>query len=1314
MTMSRPPEGRIITFYSYKGGTGRTMALANTAWILAGQGKRVLVVDWDLESPGLHRYFHPFLTDTQLRSSPGVLDMIRGYATGTLEPQPADDPGWYLRHAQVLSHAMSVHWVFPDGAFLDFLPAGKQGPAYAEAVSTFDWPSFYDRLHGGAFLRALRDDMRSNYDYVLIDSRTGLSDTAGICTVLLPDIIVDCFTLSTQSIDGAAAIAHSIRAQRTDQPIQIFPVPMRVEDAEQIKLEAGRDYARQRFEPFLSHLDSDGMARYWGDVEIPYKPFYAYEEILAVFGDRPHQENTLLAAYGRLARAITGVAGEPRLLDDRERRRWLARFERPKQALPTDVAISYASVDRAWADWIAAQLTQTNVRVVMQEAEFAGGSGFEAELLRLLGTASRAVVLLSQAYVRLPGAQQFWDAVVEREQQSGSRFLVPIRLDNVRPPSPFADRLPTDLSDIVNERTAQEAVLSALDLPIVGSAGEMRPGAQLAPRFPRRPPPVSNLPQRNSVFIGRSVLLDQLHERLAGNVMVVVQALYGMGGVGKTQAALEYAYRFSAYYDVLWWISAEQPSQVRSGLAALAERLGLPVGENAEENIEAVLEALRQGSPYPHWLLIFDNAGNPEDLRRYLPTGAGHVLLTSRDHTWAEQGRANPLEVDVFERQESVALLRERLPGIGLDDADLVAEQLGDLPLAVEQAGAWLAATAMPVREYLDLLNTELPRILEEHPPPGYQRSAASSWLVSLQTLRARMPASAKLLELCAFFAPEPIPMWLITSGRFIDALLPYDRTLRDKIIQAHLVREVGRYALARVDAARPSIQLHRLVQGMIRSILPDEEAANNQRTVQEILAAANPGEPNEARTWPVYRDLLPHLTACGALDSTDPDVRQLILDMSRYLYKISDYTSSQDLAEQALTRWAATPAAEGTDYTQPEVMRWHLANSLRSQAKFERAKEIDESAYRSLANLLGDDHPHAIMLSSSLAADERALGHYDEALRLQNETHERASRVLGDDHERTLLAANNVAVSLRLMGRFREARSVDEGTYEKRQQLTTINRTYTLLSANNLALDLRELGEFEASRELLESTLAEYRVILGDQSTETLRTAKALAITLRKLGRIEEAFELTEATLRRLTELLGARHPETLACASNHACDYSARGDDERALELAEQTRSRYRETLGDNHPFTLACANNISIFLRKLGRPADALTVSTSVVGHLEAVLWPTHPYTLACTVNLSNAYFDTGEIEAAWEIDQRTYEQIKTVLGEEHPDTLAVANNLAASLDAVGRAAEARTLADFVRARSAATLGSEHPNTVAARLGARLNCDIDPPSP
>jgi len=196
-------DGQVITFYSYKGGTGCTMALANVAWIIASGGKRVLVIDWDLESPGLHKFFHPFLNDTIIGATPGVIEIINDYATASLDPSPRPDD-WYLDYARVDRHAVSLEWDFPGQGKLDFLSAGRQNRDYSAAVCSLDWDIFYERLGGGRFFQAMREDMKRNYDYVLIDSRTGLSDVADICTVELPDVLTVCFTLSDQSIEGAA------------------------------------------------------------------------------------------------------------------------------------------------------------------------------------------------------------------------------------------------------------------------------------------------------------------------------------------------------------------------------------------------------------------------------------------------------------------------------------------------------------------------------------------------------------------------------------------------------------------------------------------------------------------------------------------------------------------------------------------------------------------------------------------------------------------------------------------------------------------------------------------------------------------------------------------------------------------------------------------------------------------------------------------------------------------------------------------------------------------------------------------------------
>jgi MinD-like ATPase involved in chromosome partitioning or flagellar assembly/tetratricopeptide (TPR) repeat protein len=324
-------KGRVVTFYSYKGGTGRSMALSNVAWILASAGKRVLMIDWDLEAPGLHRYFRPFLIDHELNASDGLMDLVDRYASEAIRPPP---PGqslpedWWLPLADISEHVLGINFAgFPAGGAIDLLPAGRQCDTYAVKVSAFNWQNFFDRLGGGGFLDAVRERARSEYDYVLIDSRTGVSDTAGICTAQMPDTLVVCFTYNNQSVKGAAAVAASARrlhaelaeqrlrsaaapvpgATLSDSPLpyRVLPVPMRVDAGESERLALREAFARAAFAPLLGSRSDAHAAAYWTAVEVPHRVFYAYEEVLAPFKDDARDPKTVLAAFVRLTKEVS-------------------------------------------------------------------------------------------------------------------------------------------------------------------------------------------------------------------------------------------------------------------------------------------------------------------------------------------------------------------------------------------------------------------------------------------------------------------------------------------------------------------------------------------------------------------------------------------------------------------------------------------------------------------------------------------------------------------------------------------------------------------------------------------------------------------------------------------------------------------------------------------------------------------------------------------------------------------------------------------------------------------------------------------------
>ncbi len=1320
----RPAAGTVVTFYSFKGGNGRTMALANVAWILAASGLRVLAVDWDLEAPGLHRYFHPLLVDPELQATDGLIDLLRTYVRQAL-PTPGSPTGrdpweWLGEPGRMESYVCGLDLSLPNGGKLDFLPAGRQSAAYSAAVTSFNWRSFYHGrdIQGGRFLSALRARWAEEYDFVLIDSRTGVSDTSGICTVLMPDTVVDCFTLNAQNIRGGVDAARAIAAGQ-ERLIRLMPVPMRVEDAEQERLEAGRDDARRAFAPHLGWLAGERRAQYWRDVEIPYKPFYAYEEIPATVADRPREARSLLNAFERLTDWITdGRVRALRPLSGETRRRLYSAYLRTNRVTQRQVYVSYAPENRVWAEWVADCLTRLGHQASLHSAAEAPTEPLP-EVLGAQEGQGRVLALLSPEYSRLPRAAQVWQRLAGYETTSGTSALVALRLQEPDElVQPFTDHPTAGLV-----RSAEGAV-AQLVAEFGAAPGFARESADSAGepdglRFPGTAPAVQSLPSRNAVFTGRSRLLERLRSRFAGGPSPVVsQVLYGLGGVGKTQTAVEYAHRFKSAYDVIWWIPAEQDEFIGPELARLAPALGLPESEDVAHTAAAVLDALRRGEPYRRWLLVFDNAGALEELTPWIPTGpsGGHVLVTSRNQAWAKH--AGLVEVVVFEREESVDLLRRFNPQLSPTEADLVARELGDLPLAVGQAAVWLQESAMPVGTYLELLGNTLTEMLERTRlnEDEYPRSAAATWKLSLEELRAVNPPAAQLMEICACFGPDPIPLRLLYRGPVTHALTIGQGAPRDELAIGEFVRAINRFGLARTDQSSQTLSVHRLVQAVIRDQLPGELRRQIRRVVHASLASASPGDPDVPANWPRYAGLLPHLWPSRAAQSDDSEVRQWVIDSVRYQWKRSLHAAAQELAERALHEWREPdyggPGFDSANDAQTLMLLTQLANVRRSQGALREAYELDLDVLRRFRATLGAEHSHTLASASNLGADLRALGRYEDARELDEQTLEAARRVLGEEHPRTLMITNNLAVSDYLAGDRQTALERHRRNYYQQRDALGPHSLYALSSASNYARGLRETGRVQEALQLLEETVRIYQQTIGDDHTDTLRARKNLAVTLRRAARYVEAREIDEDIYRRYERINRPDHPDTLAAASNLATDLNALGETRRAIELAERVRHRYEQYLGELHPVTLAAANNLSIYLRLAGRATEARELSGRTLAQFREVMDNQHFFIPIAAMNHANDLVVAGEAEAALTLEREAGRLMREALGEDHYDSIGAASNLAISLAAAGESEEAERLhADCLR-RAVRTLGEDHPTTAAVRTGVRLDADIEPP--
>ena len=392
-------------------------------------------------------------------------------------------------------------------------------------------------------------------------------------------------------------------------------------------------------------------------------------------------------------------------------------------------------------------------------------------------------------------------------------------------------------------------------IPVGAVAGQVQErqvfgrGARSEPNFPSHPPGeavtssqpeqsgrqepaggeqpaiMGGVPVQNPNFTGREQLLLDLRAQLGTRASVLLpQALHGLGGVGKTQVAVEYVHRFATDYEVVWWISAEQISLIRSSLAELGTQMNIADEDDTTKTITNVLEALRQGRPYRRWILIFDNADSPEAVEEYLPYPTGHILITSRNPAWTSKAQA--LEVDVFSREESVQFIRQRGRDVSAVEADQLAEALGDLPLALEQAAAWQRETGMAVPDYLNLLNERMSELLSENRPTNYPRPVAATWGLALDQLTEKWPAAAELLRLCAFFSPEPIAERLLTAGRVLNLPDQLGRALRDPLEFSRAKRDIGRYALAKTNPGEKTVQVHRLVQAILRDQMTEAQRA--------------------------------------------------------------------------------------------------------------------------------------------------------------------------------------------------------------------------------------------------------------------------------------------------------------------------------------------------------------------------------------------------------------------------------------------------------------------------------------------------------
>ncbi|WDF40349.1 tetratricopeptide repeat protein [Streptomyces sp. T12] len=640
---------------------------------------------------------------------------------------------------------------------------------------------------------------------------------------------------------------------------------------------------------------------------------------------------------------------------------------------------------------------------------------------------------------------------------------------------------------------------------------------------------VSNIPL-TELFVGRDAALDQLDAALAAPGGVVLRAVSGLGGVGKSTLAARWA-AHRATARLRWWITADSPAAVDAGLAELACALqpglaGLPVELQKER-------ALAWLAGHGDWLLVLDNVDHPDHIGPLLDRvpDRGRVLVTTRRATgWHRL--TTTLRLGVFDPEESVELFTRILTHDGpreTDGARAVCDELGHLALAVEQAAAFCHESGTTPRAYLDMLR-QWPTETYALGPAGTDagRTVARIWRITLDRL-ADLPLAGELLRILAWYAPDHIPRTLL------DGLAPPP-------VLAAAVGRLAAYSMI-TENADGTLSVHRLVQALARTPQDDDphrqdnDIAHGRQEATRRLRSVFPTDVDSPEHWPQCQALLPHVDALAKHSTPEQDT----LNMSHVLDRAAAFREDHGAIEFAITY-------------------------------FLRAHVIDR-------RVLGEDHPNTLASRNNLAYAYESAGNLTQAIPLYEQNLAHSERVLGHEHPDTLRARNNLAGTYESAGNLTQAIPLYEQNLADRLRLLGEDHPNTLTSRNNLAYAYESAGDLTQAIPLYEQNLADLIRVLGEDHPTTLTSRHNLAGAYCSAGNLTRGILLLEQNLADRLRVLGEDHPDTLASRNNLASAYCLAGNLTRGILLYEQNLADSARVLGYDHPVTERARANLSV---------------------------------------------------------------------------------------------------------------------------------------
>jgi tetratricopeptide (TPR) repeat protein len=835
---------------------------------------------------------------------------------------------------------------------------------------------------------------------------------------------------------------------------------------------------------------------------------------------------------------------------------------------------------------------------------------------------------------------------------------------------------------------------------------------------------VWNVPyQRNPHFTGRDELLNQLVQQLAPETrkdltttrraaLTQPQAIKGLGGIGKTQIAVEYAYRSRdlGRYTHTFWVNAASREAIIASFEMLAELLPAFSAKGETDQHKLVIAIQRWLEQCQHyWLLIFDNADDVSIIQEYLPRrGNGSILLTTRSH--AVGSFAVSLEVETMGLIEGTHLLLRRAQRLEqaydaeFDSAGNIVVALDHFPLAIDQAGAYIEESGCSLGDYLNIYQNHRKDLLARRgiQATSYPDAVATTWSISFRKIELANPAATELLSLLAFCAPDAIPEELIREGKkHWPPLL--QQAVADLFTFEKMCEDLLKFSLVKHLAGTHTLSIHRLVQAVLMDSL---ELEVQRRWAERVLRTVNeifPPDPTNIVAWPQCLQYLDQAQVCTTLVEQYAlplvEAAELFYRAGLYLAQHASYTLAELLYQRSL---ALYEQLVGTGHPDTAKCLNGLASIYRAWGKYNEAEPLCKRALALYEQQFGADHVSTAAGLHNLASLYRLQGKYREAESLYQRVLAIRERQLGADHPDTAQILNSLAYLYQVQGKYQEAEPLYRQSLAIREQCLGEKHPKTALSLNNLALFYWGQGRFEEAEPLQMRALAICKEVFGPAHPETARSLNNLALLYDDEGKYDEAEALYKRAIAILEQQLSAHHPETAKSLNSLAELYRVKGLYEEAEVLCKRAIASCEQQLGQNHPDTTLGLYLLAGIYWDQGKVEEAESLYQRTITLYTQQLGADHPSTARSLNSLADFYRSQRKYDEAEPLCKRALVIREQLLGTRHPDTATSLNSLAELYRALGRYEEAESCYRSALLIREQLLSADHPDTARSLTG------------